>query len=77
MASDIAGAGEVVTHGEIGLLFRKADIADLAEKTLLATENPALRAEIGVRARRYVEQYHNIHRAVDEYMALLQLQCGR
>ncbi len=77
VASDIAGAREVITHGETGLLFRKADIGDQAEKTLLAAENPALRAEIGSRARRYVERHHNIERAVDEYMALLQVQCGR
>ena len=34
MASDIAGAREVVTHGETGLLFRTADIDGLADKTL-------------------------------------------
>jgi glycosyltransferase involved in cell wall biosynthesis len=77
VASDIAGAREVVTHGETGLLFRKAEIEDQVEKTLLAAENPALRAEIGSRARRYVERHHNIEKAVDEYMALLQLQCER
>ena len=76
VASDIAGAREVVTHGETGLLFRKADIDDLADKTVLAAGDPALRARMGRQARRYVERYHDIDQAVDQYMALLQLQCG-
>ena len=45
-------------------------------KTLLAAGDPALRAEIGCRARQYVERHHDIDRAVEEYLALLQLQCG-
>jgi glycosyltransferase involved in cell wall biosynthesis len=65
-----------VTHGETGLLFRKADIDDLADKTVLAAGDPALRARMGRQARRYVERYHDIDHAVDQYMALLQLQCG-
>jgi len=77
LASDIPGAREAITHGETGLLFRRADIDDLAEKTLLAAGNPALRARIGRQARQYVERHHDIDRAVDQYMALLQLQCER
>jgi glycosyltransferase involved in cell wall biosynthesis len=76
LASDIPGAREVVRHGETGLLFQKADIDDQAEKTLLAGDS-ALRARIGRQARQYVERYHDIDRAVDQYMALLQLQCER
>jgi glycosyltransferase involved in cell wall biosynthesis len=70
-------AREAVTHGETGLLFRRGDIDDLAEQTLLAAGNPALRARIGRQARQYVERHHDIDRAVDQYMALLQLQCER
>jgi glycosyltransferase involved in cell wall biosynthesis len=77
VASDIPGARETITDGETGLLFRRADIDDLAEKTLLAAGNPALRARIGRQARQYVERHHDIDRAVDQYMALLQLQCER
>ena len=77
LASDIPGAREAVTHGETGLLFRRGDIDDLTEKTLLAAGDPALRARIGRQARQYVERHHDIDRAVDQYMALLQLQCER
>jgi glycosyltransferase involved in cell wall biosynthesis len=51
IASDIAGMREAVSDGETGILFRKGDIAALAEKTLLAAENPGLRSAIGKRAR--------------------------
>jgi len=77
LASDIPGAREVVRHGETGLLFQKADVDDQAEKTLLAAGDSALRARIGRQARQYVERHHDIDRAVDQYMALLQLQCER
>jgi hypothetical protein len=77
LASDIPGAREAVTHGETGRLFRRGDIDDLTEKTLLAAGDPALRARIGRQARQYVERHHDIDRAVDQYMALLQLQCER
>ena len=77
LASDIAGAREVVTDGETGLLFRMGDVGDLAEKTLLGAGDPALRAAIGARARQSVEARHDIDEAVGQYMALLQLQCQR
>jgi glycosyltransferase involved in cell wall biosynthesis len=51
LASDIPGARELIRHGETGLLFRVGDVADLADKTLRAANDPQLRAEIGGRAR--------------------------
>jgi len=71
VASDIAAAREVVVHGETGLLFRKGDVDDLAEKTLQAAADPALRFAIGRRARQHVEQHHDIRTAVSEYRSLL------
>ena len=65
----------MVAHGETGLLFRKADVGDLADKTLLAAGDAELRAAIGSRARQYVERHQDINQAVERYMALLQLQC--
>ena len=71
IASDIAAAREAVSDGQTGLLFRKADVEDLAEKTLLAAGSPGLRAAIGRRGRRHVEQHHDIRHAVTEYMRVL------
>jgi glycosyltransferase involved in cell wall biosynthesis len=50
VCSDIPAAREVIAHGQTGLLFRKGDTADLAEKTLLAAGDAVLRAEIGRRS---------------------------
>lgn len=71
LVSDIAGAREVVSHNQTGLLFCRGDVSDLAEKTVAAADDPALRAEIGRRARRYVEQHHDIADAVTRYMTLV------
>lgn len=70
IASDIPAAREVVTHKETGLLFRKADIDELVEKTLLAADNPWLRAAIGKQALERVQENH-LDRAVDDYLAVI------
>ena len=72
VASDIAGAREVVTHHETGLLCRKGDVADLAATTARAAGDPQLRAAIGRRAREQVVRHHDIERAVDRYVALVE-----
>jgi glycosyltransferase involved in cell wall biosynthesis len=51
VASDVAGAREVIVDGETGLLHRLGDIDDLASKTLLAAGDSRLRADIGCKAR--------------------------
>jgi glycosyltransferase involved in cell wall biosynthesis len=55
LASDIAGARELIHHGQTGLLFPAGDVADLADQTLRATADPQLRADIGRRARQQAE----------------------
>jgi glycosyltransferase involved in cell wall biosynthesis len=51
VASDVAGAREVIVDGKTGLLHRAGDVDDLASKTLLAAGESTLRADIGRRAR--------------------------
>jgi L-malate glycosyltransferase len=51
VASDVAGAREVIVDGQTGLLHRPADIDHLASKTLLAAGDSTLRADIGRQAR--------------------------
>jgi glycosyltransferase involved in cell wall biosynthesis len=70
LASDIAPAREVVVHGETGLLFRSGDVEDLAAKTLLATGDPDLRAEIGRKARLRVRD-HSLDDALGAYLAAM------
>jgi glycosyltransferase involved in cell wall biosynthesis len=71
IASDIAGAREVVVHGETGLLARKGDVEDLAEKMLMAADDAALRSHIGACARQSIERRHDINVAVEKYRQLL------
>jgi glycosyltransferase involved in cell wall biosynthesis len=63
-------AGEVITDGETGLLFRTGDIDDLTAKTLVAAGDPELRARIGRQARRRVEA-NALEAAVDRYVEAL------
>jgi len=79
IASDIAAACEVVIHGHTGLLFRKGDLEDMAEKTLLAAGDPLLRTKIGKRAREQVLRRHNLETIVEEYLVLIRdlVQRGR
>src|SRR5262245_9876958 len=71
IASDIAGAREVVVDGETGLLARKGDVEHLAEQLLLAASNPDLRSRIGTAARQFVERRHDINDAVERYLQLV------
>ncbi len=63
IASDIPAAREVIDDGETGLLFRKGDIADLSEKTLLMLGDGPLRTALGERARRSI-----LTRALDGFI---------
>lgn len=70
LASDVAGASEVVVDGETGFLYRVGDVDELASKTLTLARRPELRARIGARARHAVCT-RPISSAVAAYDALL------
>jgi len=75
LASDIAGAREVITHGETGLLFKRGQIDDIAEKILWAAENPETRAAIGRRGREAAISHAHV-RIAKEYSAALETVAG-
>jgi len=70
LASDIASAREVVVHGKTGLLFRRGDIKDLTEKTLVAASDPQLRESISRQARERV-CVHALDGVITEYDTLI------
>jgi glycosyltransferase involved in cell wall biosynthesis len=70
LASNVAGAREVLEDGESGLLFRTGDVDDLAEKTLRAASDPALRAAIGIQARERVSR-HDVRAVSAAYAAAM------
>jgi glycosyltransferase involved in cell wall biosynthesis len=59
IASNVGGIRDVVTHGETGLLVGVHELHRLGEGCLEVMEaGEEFRAEIGQRARKYVEQHH-------------------
>jgi len=65
LASDIAGAREVVDDGKTGFLFPVGDVDAIADLIVKLAANPDLRHRIGTNARAYVEQNHRLEAAGD------------
>ena len=56
IGSDMGGIPELVVDGETGLRFRAGDVRDLGEKIRYLLSNPSLVRQLGVTARRKVEE---------------------
>ena len=72
LASDVAGAREVVDDGRTGLLFRTGDTEDLADKTLLALSDANLRGAVGARAAVEVLKRHSLHTVAGQFAQVLE-----
>ena len=70
LASDIAPAREVITPGETGFLFPVGDVAELTAQTLRIARDPALRREVGNKARERSSQ-HSRPRIAAAYVAAM------
>jgi glycosyltransferase involved in cell wall biosynthesis len=70
IASDIAGAREIVRDGETGLLFRMGEVGDLTGRILLAAGDPELRDRIGHAGHEWVKA-RDIQRFVADYERVL------
>ncbi|MBI3758857.1 MAG: glycosyltransferase [Deltaproteobacteria bacterium] len=71
LASDVAGAREVIVDGQNGLLFRKGDITALTTQTLAAASDSVARVTIGDTAREMVHAYA-LPKLVDAYVSIIQ-----
>ena len=56
IASDLNAARELILNGETGLLFKRGDSDDLADKILTLLADPALRFTMGKAGRKFVSQ---------------------
>jgi len=67
IASDVGGLKELVADNKTGLLFKKGDFTDLADKCIYALNNPALTEKIRREARRYVIEERNWLKICEKY----------
>ena len=59
IGSKIGGIPELIIDGEDGLLFETGNIDDLAEKLNWMIVNPERRTEMGIRARKKIENIYS------------------
>ncbi len=67
VASNVGGNPELVKDNESGMLFEPNDPEELALKVDLLIENPILRKNLGLKARRIVEANYTIEKMVANY----------
>jgi glycogen synthase len=68
ISSDVGGHLEMVEDGANGLLFRSEDVADLVSKCAMLAQKKDLRADLGMRARKWVEENRDWRVLVDRYI---------
>jgi glycosyltransferase involved in cell wall biosynthesis len=61
-ASRVGGVPEIVRHGKTGFLFQPDDLEGFASALAELMKTPGLRAEMGQRARTFIEENHSLHR---------------
>ena len=62
VASRVGGVPEIVQNGNTGFLFEPNNLEGFAATLVELLKNSGLRAEMGRRARAYVEENHSLHR---------------
>jgi glycosyltransferase involved in cell wall biosynthesis len=78
VGTDVGGMGEVVVHGETGLLVPPDDPGALSAAIIRLARNPELAMEMGLAARRRYEREYTIDRMIDAYAELFDdLPSGR
>ena len=77
VAPRVGGVPEIVRQGQNGFLLAPDDIDGFVEALSELTTNPALRVQLGHRARSYVERNHSLARLPDKLSELYQAVCPR
>jgi glycosyltransferase involved in cell wall biosynthesis len=70
IASDVAAAAELITHGQNGLLFPVSDVEALSAQIIRVAADPEMRRRIGTAARTRVLP-HRLDTAADAYIAAI------
>jgi len=61
VATAVGGVPEIVQHGHTGFVLPQEDLAGLTAALLGLLRQPGLRAEMGARARAFVEENYSLH----------------
>ncbi len=70
------GMPEMIVDGESGLLFNPGDAADLARKVIQLLQSPGQRVQLGLAARRRVEQEYSLSVGTQKTLAFYQSVMG-
>jgi glycosyltransferase involved in cell wall biosynthesis len=77
VASDIGGHREMIQDRFNGLFFGTGDVADLTARCRELIPNEAMRVEMGVRARKWVEENRDWSVLVQRYIDLYSRLTGQ
>jgi glycosyltransferase involved in cell wall biosynthesis len=72
VASHVGGVGELIQHGQTGILVEPGDPLALAEAIHYLLENEDTREAIRKEARAYVLQHHSMQKMVDAHLQVFQ-----
>jgi len=73
VASNVGGVPEIVRHGRNGFLHEPKDVGVFTETLAGLVKNSGLRAEMGRRARTFVQEHHSLQRLPTYLEQLYQL----
>jgi colanic acid/amylovoran biosynthesis glycosyltransferase len=62
ISSRHSGISEIVLDGQSGYLVPERDVDGLADRLAYLAEHPETWAAMGLRGRRHIGEYHDIHR---------------
>jgi glycosyltransferase involved in cell wall biosynthesis len=62
VATRVGGVPDIIRHNENGFLVDRADTGEMVDSLLKLVNNPALREEMGSRARSFIEVNHSLQR---------------
>ena len=70
VAASVGGLKEIVQDNSTGLLFRKEDVNELAQKVSFLLSHPTVAKRLGSAAQKYAQEHFLIERYVDQYHEL-------
>ena len=68
IASNIPGPKDIITHGYDGFLFERGNVQELKKYCELLFENEVLRKNVGMNAKKTIEDKYTFKEVVDEYI---------